>query len=455
MFPASSVCPATTMWRINAGKSHFTMFDSTGFWKYRSELVWVVVGQILALVGNIAAIKVLTSIIGIDGYGELALGMTIAGFQNLLIYGPSGQYILRYFGIYMNTGRLALFYRYMGLLQRTIIGVTALSALIVSLGLLYLACERWIALLCAAMFYGIVSGISTSLLSVHGAMRHRKITALHQGADVWLRTGFACALTYLMVPRASVAILGYCAATVIISISQWGCLTRSGAYSVLHKSAPAGKGELKSLHRDFLSFGAPFVYFSLFSIFSSYGDRWLIQGFCGLKEVGIYAILCQIANAPINIIMGIVSQLTLPIIYDKAGAGLHAADISECNRFLSYTFGITALVMGLFFAAALMCGRYVLAMASNNEVADHMLLFSVIMSAAILFNLGQLLTTRGMFQNRPNVYTMPKGIQAVSVIMFGLILVKTNGVMGMGISLALSSLLYLVAVSLINRYRLA
>jgi len=409
----------------------------------------------LALAGNVAAVKVLIRIIGVDGYGELALGMTIAGFQNLFIYGPVGQYILRYFTIYRNTGRLGLFYRYAGRLHGVIAGATALTALLVSPGLFCPAGGRWICLVWASLAYGVMAGVGISLLSIHGAARHRTITALHQGADVWLRTGFACALAYFAAPRATAAILGYCAGTLIINISQWIFLTRSGVYSAPHGITATPEGGLKSLQKDFLSFGTPFVYFSLFSILASYGDRWLVQGFCGLKEVGTYAVLCQIANAPVNIIMGIAGQLVLPIIYDKAGGSLHAADISRCNKFLSYAFGLTVLAMGLTFTAAIACGRYVVTMLSNEEVGGHMLPFLVIMAAGILFNLGQLLTARGMFQNRPGVYIAPKGIQALSIIVFGCILVKGYGILGMGFSLALSSFFYLAAVAMINRYRLA
>jgi O-antigen/teichoic acid export membrane protein len=431
------------------------MFGLTEFRKYKSEFLWVVVGHGLALVGNVAAVKILIGIIGIDGYGELALGMTIAGFQNLFIYGPLGQYILRYFTIYLNTDRLAPFYSYMRMLHRAIAGATVVTTLLISLGLFRLASERWIGLVCFSLVYGVVSGVCISLLSVHSAVRHRRITALHQGADVWLRTGFACTLAYLVTPRASMAILGYCAGTVIINISQWICLIRSGIYSAPHKITAVRRSEVKSLQKDFLSFGTPFVCFSLFSILGSYGDRWLVQGFCGLKEVGIYAVLCQIANAPVNIIMGITSQLMLPIIYDNAGACLNAADISRCNRYLYYIFGVTALVMGSMFAAALACGRKVVTALSNEEIGRHMLPFMIIMAAAILFNLGQILTTRGMFQNRPDIYIVPKGIQALGIIAFGFVLVKSHGTLGMGIALALSSLLYLLAVTVINRYRLA
>ena len=74
------------------------------------------------------------------------------------------------------------------------------------------------------------------------------------------------------------------------------------------------------------------------------------------------------------------------------------------------------MIMCAVFAAALLCGRDVVALLSSSEIAGHMPLFSMIMGASIVFNLGQLLTARGMLQNRSDVYIMPKGIQAAAVI---------------------------------------
>jgi len=54
----------------------------------RHEMIWVVVGQILAFLGAFAGVKILTNVMQPEGYGLLALGMTIAGLLNMFIYGP-------------------------------------------------------------------------------------------------------------------------------------------------------------------------------------------------------------------------------------------------------------------------------------------------------------------------------------------------------------------------------
>ena len=61
------------------------------------EIIWVIVGQILTFIGGFAGIKILTNVMGPEGYGKLALGMTIAGMMNMFVFGPIGQVILRFF----------------------------------------------------------------------------------------------------------------------------------------------------------------------------------------------------------------------------------------------------------------------------------------------------------------------------------------------------------------------
>ena len=75
--------------------------------RIRAEIVWVAVGQVGYLIGTAAGIKVLTNIIGAEGYGKLAIGLTFAGLLNLFAYGPLAQAVLRFFSICRETSTAA------------------------------------------------------------------------------------------------------------------------------------------------------------------------------------------------------------------------------------------------------------------------------------------------------------------------------------------------------------
>lgn len=76
----------------------------------RHEMIWVVVGQILAFLGAFAGIKILTNVMRPEGYGQLALGMTIAGLLNMFIYGPIGQVVGRFFSVCREKNELSVFF---------------------------------------------------------------------------------------------------------------------------------------------------------------------------------------------------------------------------------------------------------------------------------------------------------------------------------------------------------
>ena len=76
----------------------------------RHELAWVVTGQLLAFLGGFAGIKILTNVLGPEGYGQLALGLTIAGLLNMFVYGPIGQVVLRFFSVYRERGELSIYF---------------------------------------------------------------------------------------------------------------------------------------------------------------------------------------------------------------------------------------------------------------------------------------------------------------------------------------------------------
>lgn len=54
------------------------------------EFAWVAVGQVLSLIGGFVGIKVLTNLMSLRSYGEMALGLTVVGALAMFVYGPLG-----------------------------------------------------------------------------------------------------------------------------------------------------------------------------------------------------------------------------------------------------------------------------------------------------------------------------------------------------------------------------
>src|SRR5436309_11128530 len=85
-------------------------FEWVRLTQFREELFWIVLGQVLMLAGGMVGIKLLTNVMGPEKYGQLALGITIAGLLNLFVYGPISSTALRFCSIYRNMGQLPIYY---------------------------------------------------------------------------------------------------------------------------------------------------------------------------------------------------------------------------------------------------------------------------------------------------------------------------------------------------------
>ncbi len=171
----------------------------------------------------------------------------------------------------------------------------------------------------------------------------------------------------------------------------------------------------------------------------------------GAKEVGIYTAMYQIANAPMVLLVGVVSQFMAPVIFDRAGTMTTGAQALRSREVVYQTVGGTAIMMAGMIMVAYWFGEPLIAFFTAPEFTEHHTILWILVLALSLFNIAQLLSLRGFSSRQTELYIGPKGMQAVSFLAFSYLLVKDRGVMGVALALAMSSLLYLILVIRVNR----
>lgn len=417
----------------------------------RGELAWIILGQLLGFIAGFAGIKALTNQIGPRGYGQLALGLTIAGVLNLFVYGPVSNVVSRYFAAYRERGELSL---YFPLLRRmhgrlalllTLLSLVAAALVYVKVGLL------WGMIVLLSCLYGIVSGVNVSFLALQSAIRQRKLVALHQGADAWLRIALAIALVLLGGRDGSWAMLGYLGGTLLVIISQRYCALRNGEIAANWSAPPLNGKRIGECRREFYGYAWPFVLFAVFAAVSMYADRWILQGVNGESAVGIYAAIYQIAASPVNIFFAMVNQLMVPIVFERAADMSTEAQVRGSAALLRTTIivsGVSALLITL--VAACLSEPLVRLITNADFARYHHLLWISVLGLS-LFNIAQLFTIKGLNHNRPRIYLWPKVCQAVSFLGLGYLLAKPFPLLGVAWGVCLSSAIYLLAVILVNR----
>lgn len=404
-------------------------------------------GQSLAFLGGLVGIKVLTNVMAPENYGELALGLTLAGVINLFIFGPLGQVVMRFYSVCRERDNAAGYTRVLTRMHgQAVLLLAALAlplALVVGMGFGW----GWAGLFTLALLFGIFSGIQGTLLSLLGALRDRKLAAYTQGLDTWLRLGFAVALVVWVESLGHWAILGYVLGSLAIVLIQMQVVRRHGFQTENlrhHEKQDAG------LRNEFLTYASPFLAFAGLASISLYADRWLLQGFWNAEQVGIYAAMLQVASAPIVFLMGVATQLIIPVVFSRSG------DLANHERTRSgqSLLGRSVVMVGLLYLAVTIAsyvwGEALIAWLTNDEYARYASSFWLIVLSQAIFNLAQFMVASGLSLNRPHAYFVPKLVQAVILLLAGVLLVRQGGIAGMAQALLISSVVYFFWVMAVN-----
>ncbi|HIJ96095.1 MAG TPA: oligosaccharide flippase family protein [Desulfuromonadales bacterium] len=420
------------------------------FANLKAELGWIMLGQALGFVGGFLGIKVLTNFMGPNGYGQLALGLSIAGVLSTYVYGPVANVVARYFVVYRERRTLEVYFSVLKKWHRQLLILLSLVAIVVTgIAVLWVGLE-WALLVLFSALYGISSGINSSYLAMQSAIRQRKIVALHQGLDVWLRVGISVALLLLFRNSGYVVLLGYLCGTLLITVSQHCFAMKNDEIRQHWYSENIKKESLYNGRCEFLAYATPFIFFAGFAIVSLYADRWIIQVVGGASMVGVYAAIFQIASSPVNLLFSLVNQLMVPIVFERAGAMSSQVQVRESADLLRQTVLASASASFLIIIVAIFFSNPIMRLFTNQLFAANHNILWIIILGLVLYNIGQLFCLKGMYSNQPNIYFWPKGVQALSLLLFGYLFTWHDGLVGMAWALCFSSVLYVVAVLIVN-----
>ena len=417
----------------------------------RYELAWVIIGQASVFVGAIVSVKVLTSAMGPKSYGQLALGITIAGFVNMFVYGPIAQIVLRFFSICQERGELSHYSAALRKIHKASGVIVLVLSILIALAINRLVNLEWALLVMMASLFGIVTGVNASLTYLQNALRKRKIVALHQGADAWLRPIIAFALVLIFSNSGYNALLGFTLGTFATTLSL-GLFTFKRDDTGLFLRDKRGQHEIsKRLFSEFYSYAMPFFIFAIFGAISTYSDRWVLEALFGDKEVGIYAAIIQIANAPIVLLMGVITQLMIPIIFEQAGAMTNAGQASNSEKMLRQTISMTIFLLLPIVLIAYLYGKSIITIMTSPAFGGYHQSLWVVVLGLSFFHVAQLQVTKGLNYHQTKLYIWPKCIQAVTFLVLLYLFARSMSVFGAALALCVSSFIYLISVMFVNK----
>jgi O-antigen/teichoic acid export membrane protein len=422
-----------------------TMLQSERFWRLCREGLWVTLGQIAAVAGGLAGVRLLTELMEPAAYGELALGMTVATLMNQVVLGPLGNGATRFYAPADEAGDLP---GYLTAVRRMVLSATTgiiLAGLLLVVGLVIAKHTIWLGLAASALVFALLSGHNSILNGIQNAARQRSIVALHQGMESWTRFLAAAGLMVLMGATSTVAMVGYGMGVILVLGSQ--CL-------FFRKIVPKNVTEShdgRNWSEQIWKYSWPFASWGIFTWAQQASGRWALGILTTTQEVGLFAVLFQLGYYPMSMATGMAMQFFAPIFYQRAG---DASDSRRNADVTNLSWRLTNLALAGTCAAFLMTFLFhtrIFRVFVAKEYASVSHLLPWMMLAGGVFAAGQTISLNLMSQMKTRTMAVAKIVTAFLGVILNFAGAYWYGTAGIVIAGVMFSVLYFLWMILLSK----
>jgi O-antigen/teichoic acid export membrane protein len=321
-----------------------------------AEGLWVSLGQGMAALGTLVGIRLLTEFLSPEIFGAVSLLIGVGALVLGVCCTPWMQAALRYYPERAAAGQVHVLRRAVtnGMRNSVVFGIAAL----VLMGIVYSASfgESFTVplLLAGLVLVDIVRTVETTFFN---AARRQKPYALWTAAEAWMRPLLALVAVLLFGMTTDSVMAGYLLASLALLVVMFNGAEREGMTD--RHSAVEFDDEMR---RSIWKYALPLVPLAVIAWITGLSGRYIIGGFLGLKEAGIYAAAYGLVSRPF-LMLGHVVELTLRPLYQNAVSHHnhgHARKIlSAWMALLTVTAGVglTAIILWHDQIAALLLGE--------------------------------------------------------------------------------------------------
>lgn len=405
------------------------------------EIAWVVAGQAAAVIGSLALLRLLTTIMTPDEYGRLALGLTLAGLVGQVITGGVANGIGRFRSIAVESGDLDGFVNASRRLALGVGAVVLAGSLILAAALFLAGRPDWAAIVAWIAPFAIFAGWNQMLLSYQAAARRRPLVAVISAAEPWLRMPIALGLASWRGADAPTMIAALALASLATVLFQVGFVERV---------APTGRDAEGAWRRRIVGFARPFTIFGIFTWLQQASDRWSLETFASTRDVAIFAVLYQVGYSPISSVSGLATAVLGPVLYQRAG---DAASAERLARVRSTVRRLCAVILVLTVAGtgiAVLLADPVFAILVGPEFRGAAGLLPWLVATGGLFAAGQVLSLGLMAEVNTSRLIRPKVVTAVVGLALNIVGALWAGVTGVAIASTIFAAMFLAWVAILS-----
>ena len=412
------------------------IIDYLRFRRLALEGFWILSGQVAAVIGALALVRVLTEYLEPEQYGQLTLGLTIAGLINQVVMGGLTAGISRFYSIAGEKNELP---EYLNASQRLMVyAIISVGILVFTtvVGLLWLGQSEWIVLVIAALILSVFNGCSSAIGGIQNAARQRAVVALHGGVEPWLRILLAVGMMLWLGSSSTAVILGYVLSSLLVTGSQLLFLQKlirpEGA--ITHKSRDWGQ--------KIWAYSWPFSAWGIFTWLQQISDRWALQTYASGHDVGLYAVVFQLGYVPIGLALGMAMTFLGPILYQRSGSTTDQnrnRDVHQIAWRITFA-GLAITALAFVFTLFLHEGIFQLLVATKYHEVSYLLPWMIV--AGGVFSAAQMLALKLLSEMKSAVMTTAKIVSAIVGVFLNIYAASQFGSQGVVFALIAFSCIY-------------
>ncbi len=405
-----------------------------------SEFLWLILGQIVSIIFSVFIIKIITKM-GTSDFGVYSLILTISALVSAIFVGPSEQGFVRYFfnfnGVVSRKKFLNVIYLFFILTFGIIIFISVLFYLFKTM-------EEPNFLLTGTFI--VFFSFSSFFASLFNLIRKRKFNTILILIEKIISTALLYSLKVydtLNITNVLIVLTFSILISLVIRISYFNSVLD---YKIFRDLKLLNWREYIMYKKVFI-FSIPLIIWGLSGWLQSSSDRWVIAHFSNLNTVGIYSLMMTLSSYLIATPIGVVGQYFQPIIFEQINTvNFYKNSKKAINNFI-YSC-VFLVIFGVVFS--LLFGKIILAfIAADFTVFWYFLpLFSLSIG---LFQIAQSYTIFGMIHEMPKIYLIPKISIGIISLLLNIIGVYYLQIIGLTISMILTSCIYLLMVVMTNR----
>lgn len=408
---------------------------------------WIVTGQVASVLGALVLVRVLTEYLDPTQYGQLALGLTVAGLVNQALMGGVTSGIGRFYSIAIEKQDLLGYSRASRRLMIYATVATVAIGLVLMAGLLWLGYSQWLGLAAAALVFSVLSGYNSALSGLQNAARQRAIVAFHGGLDAWLKILLAVGVILWVGSSSTAVVIGYALSSLLVTGSQLLFLRR------LIPRRMTRNGEREPWMKQIWAYSWPFSTWGIVTWAQQSSDRWALEAFADTQGVGLYAVLFQLGYTPIVMATGMAMSFIGPILYQRAGDATDHSRNADVHR-LAWRITLASLLLALIgFLLALGSHEWIFGLLVASEFRNVSYLLPWVVLAGGLFAGGQMLALKLMSEMKVTAMTWAKVSTAILGIALNLYGAYVAGLTGITAALVIFSAVYLFWMALLSYHR--